>query len=76
MIAFVLAVTYGEIVSREIFCELRSTSAKTGVAPRVITQFADAINVRGVTITSSPCLIFKAYNASSKAVVPFETAIA
>ena len=74
--ALVLGVSTASIVRREIFCESSSTSAKTGLAPAVTIELADARNVREVTITSSPVPMPRAFKAKSSATVPFATATA
>ena len=76
MMAFVFGVIFGSIVSAEMFCESRSTSANTGVQPRTTAQLAEAMNERGLTITSSPGPTPSAIRASSRATVPLARAIA
>ena len=56
--------------------EVIPASAKTGLAPALTIEDTEAKKVRDVTITSSPSPILSALKARSKAVVPFETAIA
>ncbi len=51
-----------QLYRREVFCESNSTSAKTGLAPAVTIELADARNVREVTITSSPVPMPRAFN--------------
>jgi hypothetical protein len=53
-----------------------STSAKTGVAPALTTQDTLAMNVRGVTMTSSPGPIPMALSTTSSASVPLASATA
>ena len=54
----------GVIASRTVaavmFCDSESTSAITGLAPLATTALAEAMNVRHVTITSSPTPISSA----------------
>src|SRR3546814_12102469 len=47
--SLVRSVSTGRIVAAEMFPLSRSTSANIGVAPAVMTQETDAMNVRGVT---------------------------
>ena len=54
---------------------LISISTITGVAPEISTALIVAAKVRSGTITSSPDLIPMVFNAISKAIVPFDTAI-
>ena len=54
------------IVSAVMFCEVPSTSANTGVAPRMLTQLADAMKDRLGTMTSSPRPMPSTYKANSK----------
>ncbi|MNV98318.1 hypothetical protein D3C71_1935600 [compost metagenome] len=76
IIAFVLGVSTASMVCAEIFCESSSTSAKTGFAPAVTIELAEAKKVREVTITSSPSPMPNAFNATSKATVPLANATA
>ena len=76
MIALVRGVMRGRMVSAVMFWLTGSTSAMTGVAPRMTTQLAEAMKVRLVVMTSSPVPIPKAYSASSSATVPLARAIA
>ncbi len=76
MIARVRGVSTRSIVSAVRLPLSRSTSAKTGLAPSRIAQLADAMNVRGVTTTSSPGPMRHMRRASSSATVPFMSAIA
>src|SRR5690606_24539377 len=54
IIALVFGVSTAWMVSADVFCESSSTSAKSGFAPAVTIELADARKVREVTITSSP----------------------
>ena len=63
------------IVEAFRFPESKSTSAKTGVAPTLITDETEAIKDLGVTITSSPSEIPRPLKARSRATVPLATAI-
>ena len=51
-------------------------SAKTGVPPQYSTQFAEAANVMGDTIASSPPPTPAARHATCSAAVPLATAAA
>ena len=64
MIAFVLSVIFLRISSGSILYVTGFISANTGVPPHYSTQFADAANVIGVVITSSPSLIPAAKQAA------------
>ena len=55
---------------------LRINISKYSVPPQYSTQFADAANVSGVVITSSPGPIPAAKQAAWRADVPFEMATA
>jgi hypothetical protein len=59
MIPRVRGVNTAAIVSAVMFWDTGSTSAITGTPPRMITQLAEAINVRLVVITSSPVACFR-----------------
>ncbi len=61
IIALVFGVSTASMLRREIFCESSSTSAKTGLAPAVTIELAEAKKVREVTITSSPAPIPKGF---------------
>ena len=76
MIALVFLVKTALIVADEMLPLFISTSAKTGVAPALITQDTDAIKVRGVTTTSSPGSTPRPCKARSSAKVPLDKAIA
>lgn len=71
MIALVRCVRTARTESTVMFWESRDTSAKTGLAPARTTQLAEAMNDRGVTITSSPAETPAASSARSSATVPF-----
>jgi hypothetical protein len=64
------------IESAVMFWLSGSTSANMGTAPRRMNALAEAMNVRGVTTTSSPSPIPRARNALSSATVPFAMATA
>ena len=74
--ARVRSLKVGAMVAALMFCETGSTSAKTGRAPRMATQLADAMKLRGVTTTSSPVPMPSACSAASSATVPFAIATA
>jgi len=76
MMALVRGVISGRMVSAVIFWLTGSTSAMTGVAPRMTMQEAEAMKVRLVVMTSSPGPIPRAYRASSSATVPLARAMA
>ncbi len=64
------------IVCAEILPESDSTSENTGTTPAFTTHEIDAINVRGITTTSSPGPTPRALRATSKAKVPLASATA
>ena len=76
MIALVLSVILRRMSSGSMLYVLGSMSAKTGVPPQYSTQLADAANVIGVVITSSPGPIPAAWHAACSAAVSFEMATA
>ena len=63
IIAFVLGVIFLLISSGSMLRVSGLISAKTTVPPQYLTQFAEAANVIGVVITSSPSLIPAAKHA-------------
>ena len=67
MIARVFGVMTCEIDFAVMFPLSGSTSARTGVQPRMTMQLALAMKVRGVVITSEPGGISRATRASSRA---------
>src|SRR5262249_26364823 len=73
MIAFVRGDRTALIVSAVIVWLTGSTSEKTGIAPAMTAALADAMKVRGGTMTSSPEPMPQAYSASSSATVPLAT---
>ena len=76
MTARVRPLRCGSTVCGMRFCEARSTSAKTGVAPTYRTALAVAMNDSDGTITSSPGAIPAAIRARCRAVVQEDTATA
>ena len=74
IIALVLLEITDLIDSAEIFCELGSISAKTGIALELTIDETEAIKLREVTTTSSPSQISNEFNAASSANVPLATA--
>ena len=76
MTARVRGLRTARIVFAVMVCESWSTSATTGIAPRIKTQLADAMKVRLGTITSSPGPMPSTCKASSNATVPLPSATA
>ena len=69
-------VSTASIVAADSAWVSRSTSANTGLAPTVTIADAEAMNVRGVTTTSSPGPMPSPFRASSSATVPLASATA
>ena len=73
IIAFVFLFIFFRIDEGEILYVSGLISAKTGVAPQYNIQFAEAANVSGVVIISSPVLMPAARHAQCSAAVPLDT---
>ena len=73
MMARVRGVIMEVMVAAVMFWLSRSMSTNMGVAPAVTMQETEARNVREVTMTSSPCSMFKALRERSRATVPLVT---
>src|SRR3546814_19269563 len=76
MTARVRGVMTAAMVSAVMFCESRSMSANTGVAPARTMHDTEARKVREVTMTSSPGPMSSAIRAASSAWVPLPSATA
>ncbi len=76
MIALVRGVIAASICSGSMLKVSSSTSTNTGLAPTCKILLAEAINVNGVVITSSPAPMACASKIVCKAVVPEEVAMA